>query len=380
MSTEDDWSRAARPLERAWTLPPAAYKDPAVFQREIERIFMKDWICVARHDQVTKPGDFVCFDLPELPGVLVRDMAGNLHALSRICLHRSMPLMEGRGNSTRFVCPYHHWSYELGGRLRSAPMMDGVEGFEPDRCRLPRLGVEVWQGFVFVNPDTQAEPLAPQLEPLASRLENYEFSRMVVMDSLDYPSAYNWKILVENFMEAYHHIGTHKDTFQPVYPAKDSFVEDNGDGPWTMLRMPGIREEAEGCVFPKLDHLQRSELFAACVFPTLLFAASAGGAFWYQLAPESADRMHLRIHFLALPESAAGMTAEDRAGVMEGVRLIHAEDIAANEGVWAGLNSGMTRQGRLSQYEKAIWQLNQLWLKRMSGGVAGMCYGSVTGL
>ena len=72
-----------------------------------------------------------------------------------------MPVAEGVGRATRFVCPYHNWTYELDGQLRSAPMMEEVRGFNTKQCRLPTLAVEIWQGFVFVNVNPDAEPLAP---------------------------------------------------------------------------------------------------------------------------------------------------------------------------------------------------------------------------
>jgi len=45
--------------------------------------------------------------------------------------------------------------------------------------------------------------------------------------------------------------------------------------------------------------------------------------------------------------------------------VIHLEDIDANEGPWLGLHGALTTQGRLSTFEKGIWQLNQYWLERM---------------
>jgi phenylpropionate dioxygenase-like ring-hydroxylating dioxygenase large terminal subunit len=363
---EETLQKVAEPLQRAWTLPPEAYTDGGIFDAEIEKIFKKDWVCVARQDQVSDPGDFVCFDLPGQPIVIVRDRTGELRALSRICLHRSMPVIEGKGNATRFTCPYHSWTYELDGSLRSAPMMEGVEDFDPKNCKLPSLKTEIWQGFVFVNQDEDAEPLAPKLERFSSLIENYEFEKLEVIETIEFPSPYNWKVLVENFMEAYHHIGTHKNTFQPVYPAKDTFVEYDRNDPWLMLRMPGIHEEDGINVFPKLEGKQLDELFAACVYPTLLFAASASGGFWYQLEPGSEDQMRLRIHALAFPEVAQSMDEESREMLRAGVTMIHEEDIEANEGVWKGLQAGATKQGRLSLFEESIWHLNQLWLDRMN--------------
>ena len=92
-----DLDRVRQPLSSAWTLPPAAYTDPAVYAAERERIFARDWICVARAEQLPNPGDYVCVDLPTQPIVVVRGMDGELQAMSRVCLHRAMPVAEGSG-------------------------------------------------------------------------------------------------------------------------------------------------------------------------------------------------------------------------------------------------------------------------------------------
>jgi phenylpropionate dioxygenase-like ring-hydroxylating dioxygenase large terminal subunit len=255
-------------------------------------------------------------------------------------------------------------------------MMDGVEDFDTSRHRLPELRCETWNGFVFVNRDSDAKALAPQLAGLATMIENYDFDKLVVAATTEFDSPWNWKILVENFMEAYHHIGTHKTTFEPVYPARDSMVEDNQGQPWTFLRMPGnARAAAEAeqnpVIFPKLTDTEQIQLLAMNVFPTLLFAVSATGGFWYQLEPIGHDSMRLRIHFLLPPEVAEILDDEALAQTIEAVRGIHLEDIEANEGPWRGLQAGLTSQGRLSTFEKAVWQLNQLWLDRLVPNLKG---------
>ncbi|MCB1682947.1 MAG: aromatic ring-hydroxylating dioxygenase subunit alpha [Pseudomonadales bacterium] len=364
----EDIARIRQPLPQACTLPPTAYRDPLVWAAEVETLFRRDWLCVARVEQLANVGDYVCADLPDQPIVVSRSSSG-LHASSRICLHRAMPIADGAGNASRFVCPYHNWTYELDGRLRSAPMMEGVQDFDPGSCRLPTLALEVWQGFVFVNRDTQAAALAPQLEGLEGFIENYQFDQLVIVETVEFDSPWNWKILVENFMEAYHHIGTHRHTFEPVYPARQSRVPDNGGAPWLFLHMPGQHREDSGLpLFPALNESQQRDLIACCVYPTLLFGATATTAVWYQLEPTAHDRMRLRIHLLARPELAAHLSNEERAAFADGVRAIHTEDIAANLGPWRGLQAGLTTQGRLSSFEKGIWQLNQLWADRLGLG------------
>ena len=354
------------PLNRASTLPPAAYTDADVFALEVERLFNREWICVGRVEQVAQPGDFLCVDLPAQPIVITRDGSGALNALSRICLHRGMPLVEGSGNARRLTCPYHKWVYELDGRLRGAPMMEGVEAFSERDCRLPRLSLEVWQGFIFVNLDPDAAPLAPQLSGLERLIGNYGFENLVIAETVHFDSPWNWKILVENFMEAYHHIGTHRETLEPLYPSRQSRVPDNDGEPWAFLWMPGVEAVPEdSVVFPDLTAEERDGLFAASVFPTFLFAATSQNGVWYQLEPRAHDRMDLKIHVLLPPEVAEGLSDEERRGIGELVSAIHLEDIAANEGPWQGLHAAMTVQGRLSLFEKAIWQLNQYWVGRM---------------
>ena len=358
----DALRRVRNPLEDAWTLPPDAYTSPEIFARERETLFSHGWLCVGREEQFPQTGDFRCIDLPAQPIVVVRGHDDEIRAFSRVCLHRAMPVAEGCGNATRFVCPYHNWTYELTGQLRSAPMMEDARGFDAKQCQLPALAVERWQGFVFVNVDTDAEPLAPQLAELSQVIANYEFDEMVVVDTIEFDSPWNWKILVENFMEAYHHIGTHKTTFQPVYPARMSSIDDNGGEPWVLLRMPAKPEHAEeASVFPKLEDDQKNQLLAICVFPTLLFAASSTGAAWYQLEPTAHDQMTLKIHAMTTRAAAEALDDAGRAALMAMLRTVHEEDIEANRGPWLGLNGAMTTQGRLSGYEKSIWQLNQLW-------------------
>jgi len=358
--------RVTAPLEQAWTLPPAAYLDGGIFEREVSEIFGKDWLCVARTDQLPNPGDYVCVDLIKQPIVVARDMQGELHAMSTICLHRAMPVVTEAGNGTRFVCPYHHWTYELNGQLRSAPMMEGVQDFEPGDCSLPKLALEEWHGFVFVNMDANAQPLAPQLAGLEALTEDYEFENLEVVETIEFDSPWNWKILVENFMEAYHHIGPHQHTFEPVYPARQSSIPDNDGAPWSYLHMPGVpHSEGQISSFPNLPDHRRDDLFAAAVFPTFLFAASNQTGAWYQLEPRGPGEMRLRIHALVHKDIAPHMDAAARDELRGGLMHIHMEDITVNEGPWQGLQAPMTSQGRLSLYEKSIWQLNQYWARRL---------------
>jgi phenylpropionate dioxygenase-like ring-hydroxylating dioxygenase large terminal subunit len=364
----DDIARAALPLDQAWTLPPAAYLSTPIYEREVERLMRGGWLPVARLDQVGEPGDYLCLDLFGQPVMVVRGTDGEVRVMSRVCLHRAAEIAEGTGNRKLFTCPYHAWSYDTAGALIRAPLMDGAQGFVESACRLPQIRTEIWEGFVVVNLDGAAPPLAPQVEGFSSYFRRFGMADMVVARTLEFDSGWNWKVLVENFMEAYHHIATHAHTFEPLFPARDSRVPDN-DGPWSILHMPAVDPQAPAS--PLIEGLTQGEqrdLFAGVIFPHFMIALHGAGMVWYQVLPSAADRLLLKIH-VCLPRSAKDLAEyEEIATAAEQFSaLVHAEDIAANDTVWRGLNAPLSRQGRLSPLERSIWQMNQWWIARMGG-------------
>ena len=361
---------AKRPLAQAETLPPAAYTSEAIHRLETERILEKEWICVGRLDQVPEPGDFLPVDRLGRKLLLTRDTDGRVRLVSRVCRHRHAELVSARGNGRSLQCPYHRWTYRLDGSLVGAPMMEGVE-FDKTRCRLPEVRTETWLGFVFACLDEGAAPLAPRLPGLASRLETYRAHDLQVAGTLTFDHHFNWKILVENFMESYHHIGTHSDSLEPLFPARMSSVEDNQGAPWSLLKMPAQddRDVPGSSALPGIPGVEGSAaglLLAASVYPFHLMAFTASQMTWYEIVPKAVDRLELRIH-LCLPREIA--TRDDyepaRKEQLELLRRVHEEDIAACESVWEGVQAEGEAPGRLQPLEAAIWQQNQWWMERM---------------
>src|SRR5689334_17323098 len=111
-------------IEDAETLPPACYTDAEFFEFEKEALFNHEWLCVGRSDWVEKPGDYFTTSIIGEPIVVVRTQDGVIKALSSVCQHRAMLVAEGSGNTHAFICPYHHWSYNLDGTLKGAPAME----------------------------------------------------------------------------------------------------------------------------------------------------------------------------------------------------------------------------------------------------------------
>ena len=362
----EEIARVRLPPESAWTLPPAAYVRRDIHDLEGERILRRSWAPLARVDQAPEPGDFIALDLAGQPVLLVHGLDGEFRVMANVCRHRAAPLAQGAGRRKLFTCPYHAWSYDTEGRLAAAPLMDGASDFPREDCRLTQFRSEVWEGFVMANLDPQAAPFAPQVETLRRYFEAFGVGDMVVARTLTYDSGWNWKVLVENFMEAYHHLAAHAQTLEPAFHARDSSVPEN-DGPWSVLHMPAAAPDpGRPRLIEGLPDWQAGALFAAVAFPHFMFALHGDGMAWYQVLPATGDRFTLKIH-VCVPRHVLEMEgAEDVLAALEqATAAIHAEDIVVNDLVWRGLNAPATGQGRLSPLERSIWQMNQWWLARM---------------
>ena len=192
---------------------------------------------------------------------------------------------------------------------------------------------------------------------------------MRIAGSVDYDCPWNWKLLIENFMEAYHHVGPHNASLQGTYPAKQSYVSGSVEQGWSVLHMPSIDSHEEKLLpqLPGLNETQANQSLASVIMPTFCWINTPAIAFWYELKPNGYDDMKLTIHALA-PQAMLEGDDEGVAGelLLSVIKGIHEEDIPVNLGPWQGMHAPMTGQGRLSHLEESIWQINQWWAKRMA--------------
>lgn len=371
MFSAEQKSTVTAPLPSAKTLPPEAYINPAVFDAELREVFYKEWVCIAREEQLPNPGDYRSVRIVEQPLIIVRQDDGGIRAMSAICPHRAMQIVDDHGNAKNFSCPYHLWKFGLDGNLVSAPLMDGVEGFSAGDCGLKSVKVELWEGFIFANLDPDSPPLAARLGQLDEIVGGYRMRDMVVAASQEFDCPWNWKILVENFMEAYHHIGPHLESVQPTHNAKDSYVSGTVENGWSVLHMPEVPDRPDEGGLPPIQGLsekQKTETLASLIMPTFAWLNTASVAFWYELRPSAYNQMSLLIHTLLPREIAHSEDGGEIAQLVQAtIEHIHLEDISVNEGPWKGLHAPLTSQGSLSLLEESIWQMNQWWLRRVDG-------------
>ena len=213
------------PLQRARHLPPHIYDSPELFQREKEEIFMKDWLCVARVEEIESPGDYMTRRIIDEPIILARNERGEINAFANVCRHRGVEVASGGGNLKEFSCPYHGWTYDLDGRLVGAPYMKEAQGFDPRSCRLKPLRCDVWAGWVFVNFDTDAAPLSSFVARYDQSFGLLRQQECRLGDKFIRDVDCNWKFVNENLQDVYHFQTLHAGSFGE-YVTADSFAYD----------------------------------------------------------------------------------------------------------------------------------------------------------
>ena len=366
---------ASLPFEQALSMPPRAYVDEDFHRLEVERIFRREWHCIGRVDEVANPGDYLTWSIAGDPVMVLRDQAGVLRAFANVCRHRMARLLEGAGNVRRVVCPYHAWTYELDGRLVGAPFMG--DGFATDGCRLPELGLEVWEGFVYVNLDRAAPPLAPRLEGLRHHLRNYRLSEYHTVARWEETWDSNWKCLFENFSEGYHLFKAHAKTVEPVLSTRNIRCLP-GSEQWHLFvqtRTPGVPYEYDremGPLNTSLSAEEQRSIPITGIFPTQAISISPDRLAWLTVQPIGTERLRVRWCMDAFPGLVAdGEEGEARArSLKERFDLINAEDRGIVESLRVGAASVNAAPGRLSPLERAMWDFQRYLAARLGTDVA----------
>ncbi len=204
-------------------IPYASYTDPALYARELERIFYgKHWSYVGLECEIPNNGDFKTTFVGERAVIMVRDKTGEVNVVENHCAHRGVRFCQkSQGNATEFVCPYHQWNYDLKGNLIGLPFRRGVKVVEEGKTRitggmpadfklqdhgLTQLKVACYNGLVFASFDAAVEPLEDYLGarilPWVQRIFDGRKLGLLGYSRQRIPG--NWKLMQENIKDPYH--------------------------------------------------------------------------------------------------------------------------------------------------------------------------------
>ncbi len=198
---------------------------------DADKVFSTGWACVGYATNLRQDGYVYPVTFAGRPLLLVRGRDGEIRVFHNVCPHRGVKLATAPGPIRGTIrCPYHSWSYDDTGALKSTPRVGGpgcdtVAGLDPAKNGLHPIRSAVWMGMVMVNMDGRAEPFEEYVAPLLKRWSSYSLNQFIPVSSTTSVLKVNsnWKLAVENFLEFYHLPWVHPE-LNRISPLEDHYL------------------------------------------------------------------------------------------------------------------------------------------------------------
>lgn len=366
------------------TLPAHWYFEPGHYQREMEAIWWKEWLCVAHASEWRETGDYRIIQVGTQQVVITRDGTGELQAFHNTCRHRGSLLCEshsGQFRQERIVCPYHAWTYSLQGDLLRTPRKPETADFRPEDYSLYRVALETWGGFVFINlAPTPGIGLETALGDEFTPLAHWPLAELVLAHREIHTLNCNWKIFWENFLECYHCPNVHHDLCRlvPLYgegltsphdlPANSPLRTQAGGSP---LSAGAVTWSPDGQTdLPWFDGLNSAERTAGMTFSNLLPGAFVVAHVDYvrsvHVMPLGPEQTQLTVNWLLQPATLASGTVDIPSLIAFGNQVVM-EDARVCELNQQGLRSLRHEHGVLAPHEYDVLAFDNWVRDRLSG-------------
>lgn len=226
--TRYEGSRAEYPKDfpELPALPAGRYTDPEFFELEKRSLWQRSWLYAGHVDELPEPGSFFLWRKTGSPILVVRGGDGEIRAFYNTCQHRGAPVVrEERGTLGKtFACGYHGWTYDLEGKLRAFPDRRDFVDFDPACRSLAPVRCERFANWIFLTENPEAEPLEEFLEPIARFFRHLPLDELRLVSTRTVPVACNYKVLLENFLEAYHFRLLHPGTTDRIFDQKATAI------------------------------------------------------------------------------------------------------------------------------------------------------------
>ena len=327
------------------TLPGWVYTDEAVLEACRERVFAPSWQFVADLDRVREPGHVLPFTLLEgmldVPLLLTRDRADQLHCISNVCTHRANLVCEHEGIEQGLRCRYHGRKFGLDGAFASMPEFEQAKNFPSPVDSLPQVPFGAWEKFMFASL-APAATLDSLVAPMRDRCAGLPFgeARFDATRSRDYLVKANWALYVENYLEGFHIPYVHSGLAGTLDYGE--YTTELFDGAILQLGIAQGAEDAIDLAKASPDHGRRVAAYYWWLYPNTMFNVYPWGVSINVVRPLGVALT--RVSFLTYVWDASRL---DR-GAGAGLDRVEREDEVIVEAVQRGLKSPLYSHGRYS--------------------------------
>ena len=367
----DDLFRTAElDFADARTLPPKLYHDSDILQLEINQIFKQEWICIGRTADIPEPGEYFTYELIDQSIFAVRQKDNSIAAFANVCAHRCARLLDGQGRSSKIVCPYHSWTYELDGQLIGAPYMQQNINFDKSKHRLAAVKMEIWEGFIYVNLNPEASPVAEKLSGLQQIVGQYRMANYVPVIQQTEVWDTNWKCLFENFMDGYHIHSVHKESFSKHGCSEDHTTLFSGDDQYTYHYIDRDPDKAWASADKSNTWVSdefRSRVILAGIFPAHTIQLQPDLLWYLSIMPQGVNQVRIKWSASIPQETLASSPDSEKhiAGIHDLLTQVNSEDKPTVENLYRSSASDLALQGPMSHLERNVYEFTRYLARRL---------------
>jgi Rieske 2Fe-2S family protein len=328
---------------------------------EVNAWFRHNWMFVGREEDVPAKGSYLLTSVAGENLVVVRGNDMVVRAFHNVCRHRGATILEEPcGQLVRFQCPYHAWIYDLEGRLRPPRHTETLENFDVAEHGLYEVGCAVWNGFIFLNLDTNAPPLDAHLGAFPAHFARFSIDELKRVKRMEYDVQANWKALMENYSECYHCPGVHPLLNHLTPYNLGGFLLGEGDWAGSYMELTGDYEtlSSDGylngrTLIPGMTEEDERRVYYAWVWPNLLFSLHPDYLMTHQVWPVTAEESKVICELYFHPTTIE-QPGFDPSGPSEFWDLTNREDWHVCELQQQGTRSSAYTPGRYSAIEKMV--------------------------
>ena len=344
------------------------YLDEDWLEKEKAMLFSGVPLIIGFSSMLKEPGEHFTFDLAGKPMLIVRGKDGKLCCFLNVCRHRGVRLANSREISKlrTFACQYHHWTYDLTGKLIFVPSDESFPNLDRACRSLVPLPIKEAHGFIWVNPNQNGSiDLANFLGNIAIDLDGFNIVQNYFFKQKIHTVQSNWKLIIEAFLDGYHVTRLHNKTVGGFFLDNESVIEREKQHTRSIVARKTFLEAIN--LPPDAWDFRYHSSFSHYIYPNTITVIHPDYVSQLSLFPVAVDKT-IVIHNCAVdnkPTTEKAIAHFEKSFKLIDEGVFASEDFHVCEQAQIGLASGANKTHLVGGYESGIRLFQQILKEEM---------------